>query len=151
MYKGHWTRKFCLPQQPALNGMIPVLLGEKTIKLDKRNSPLMNTREKKKSWKGTKQSIFWVQEVAHSEKAGEGEVTRSLIIQESQSWNEDIKTWQTKWQMKVKVRTVMDPGEKKSFLYTYNGKLSRSYYYLVKRAWNLGWLLQQKCQLSTPW
>lgn len=66
--------------------MIPMLLGEIIIKLDKRNSPLMNKREKK-IVKGTKQSIFWVQEVAHSEKAAKGEVTRSLIIQESQSWN----------------------------------------------------------------
>lgn len=50
-----------------------------------------------------------MQEVALGEKAAEGEVTRLSLIQKSQKLNYDLKAWQIKWQMKVKVSTVMDP------------------------------------------
>ena len=38
-------------------------------------------------------------------------MTRLSIIQKTQSLNYGLKTWQIKWQMKVKVGTVMDPGK----------------------------------------
>lgn len=50
-----------------------------------------------------------MQKVSVGEKAAEGEVIRLRIIQKSQSLNYDLEIWQTEWQMKVKVSTVLDP------------------------------------------
>lgn len=71
-----------------------------------------------------------MKEVGLGEKAVEGEVTRLSITQKSQNLNYDLKTWQIKMVDESQSQYSNGPKENNP----YNGKLSRSYYYSVKRA-----------------